>query len=138
VADLMLASKFETHGGHMKSRLLACAVAGLQLRSRRGLTHRFPVGMQAPAYGPFVSGPPAYAGAPRYAVPLDQITANARAAGLQPLGKPMLRGAVYYVRAINPARAEMRVASDARSGRVHRRRASPINRRSSRLANPDR
>jgi hypothetical protein len=51
-------------------------------------------------------------------VPLDQITANVRAAGLQPLSRPMLRGAVYYVRAVNPARAEMRVAIDARSGRV--------------------
>jgi hypothetical protein len=51
-------------------------------------------------------------------VPLDQITANVRAAGLQPLSRPMLRGAVYYLRAVNHARAEMRVAIDARSGRV--------------------
>jgi len=77
----------------MKSRLLACAAAGLA--------------------GTF----PGLAGA-QVSVPLDQITANVRAAGLQPLSRPMLRGAVYYVRAVNPARAEVRVAIDAHRGRV--------------------
>jgi len=77
----------------MKSRLLTCAAAGLACTF------------------------PGLAGA-QVSVPLDQITANVRAAGLQPLSRPMLRGAVYYVRAINPARGEMRVAIGARSGRV--------------------
>jgi hypothetical protein len=77
----------------MKSRLLACAAAGLACTF------------------------PGLAGA-QVSVPLDQITAHVRASGLQPLSRPMLRGVVYYVRAINPARAEMRVAIDARSGRV--------------------
>jgi hypothetical protein len=31
-------------------------------------------------------------------MPLDQITTNVRAVGLKPLSRPMLRGAVYYVR----------------------------------------
>jgi hypothetical protein len=78
----------------MKSRLLACAAAGLACTF------------------------PGLAGA-QVSVPLDQITAHVRASGLQPLSRPMLRGVVYYVRAINPARAEMRVAIDARSGRGH-------------------
>jgi hypothetical protein len=77
----------------MKSRLRACAATGLACTF------------------------PGLAGA-QVSVPLDQITAHVRAAGLQPLSRPMLRGAVYYVRAINPARAEMRLAIDARSGRV--------------------
>jgi len=77
----------------MKSRPLACAAAGLACTF------------------------PGLAGA-QVSVPLDQITANVRAAGLQPLSRPMLRGAVYYVRAVNPARAEVRVAIDAHSGRV--------------------
>ena len=102
----------------MKSRLLACAVAGLSCTFPAGAGAQVSGGNAGRVYGAFVSGPPAYAGGPRHAVPLDQITANVRAAGLQPLSKPMLRGAVYYVRAVNPARVEMRVAIDARSGRV--------------------
>jgi hypothetical protein len=70
------------------------------------------------AYGAFVSGPPAYPSGPRHAVPLAQITASVRAAGLKPLGRPVLRGTIYYVRAVNPANAEARVAIDARSGRI--------------------
>jgi hypothetical protein len=85
----------------MKSRLLACAVAGLACTFAARADAQVSGGDAGRAYGAFVSGPPAYAGAPRYAVPLDQITANVRAAGLQPLSKPMLR-----------------VAIDARSGRV--------------------
>ena len=77
----------------MKSRLLACATAGLACTF------------------------PGLAGA-QVSVQLDQITANMRAAGLRPLSRPMLRGGVYYVRAVNPARADVRVAIDARSGRV--------------------
>ncbi len=101
----------------MKSRLLACAAVGLAclIPVRAGAQVSGEAGR---TYGAFVSGPPAYGGGPRSAVPMDQITANVRAAGLQPLSKPMLRGAVYYVRAVNAARAEMRVAIDARSGRV--------------------
>jgi hypothetical protein len=102
----------------MKSRLLACAAAGLACTFPVRAGAQVSGGEAGRTYGAFVSGPPAYAGGPRHAVPLDQITANVRAAGLQPLSRPVLRGAVYYVRAINPARAEMRVAIDARSGRV--------------------
>jgi hypothetical protein len=102
----------------MKTRLFACAAAGL------ACTFPVPAGAQVSGgdagrtYGTFVSGPPAYAGGPRRTVPLDQITANVRAAGLQPLSRPRLHGAVYYVRSVNPAHAEMRVAIDARSGHV--------------------
>jgi hypothetical protein len=105
---------------NVKARLLAGAVAGLACA--------FPVGAGAQVSGAdagrpygaqtFASGPPAYAGGPRYAVPSDQISANVRAAGLEPLSRPVLRGAVYYLRAVNRARTEMRVAIDARSGRV--------------------
>jgi hypothetical protein len=105
---------------NVKARLLAGAVAGLACA--------FPVGAGAQVSGadagrpygaqPFASGPPAYAGSPRYALPSDQISANVRAAGLEPLSRPVLRGAVYYLRAVNRARTEMRVAIDARSGRV--------------------
>ena len=108
----------KTFARHMKSRLLACAVAGLACTFAARADAQVSGGDAGRAYGAFVSGPPAYAGAPRYAVPLDQITANVRAAGLQPLSRPMLRGAVYYVRAVNPARVEIRVAIDARNGRV--------------------
>jgi len=88
----------------MKSRLLACALAGLACT--------------LPVWAGAQSWPPARAGGSRPAVPLDQITAIVRAAGLQPLSRPMLRGAVYYLRAVTPGRAEMRIAIDARSGRV--------------------
>jgi hypothetical protein len=104
----------------VEARLLACAVAGLVCA--------FPVGAGAQVSGadagrpygaqPFANGSPAYAAGPRYAVPLDQITANVRARGLEPQSRPVLRGAIYYMRAVNRARAEMRVAIDARSGRV--------------------
>jgi hypothetical protein len=101
----------------MKSRLLACAAAALACTFPVGAGAQVSGGDAGRTYGAFVSGPPAYGGGP-HAVRLDQITANVRAAGLQPLSRPMLRGAVYYVRAINPAHAEMRVAIDARSGHV--------------------
>jgi hypothetical protein len=99
----------------VKVRLLAGAVVGLACA--------FPVGAGAQVPGPsgaapFASGPPVYGGGPRYALPPDQITASARAAGLEPLTRPLLRGAIYYMRAVNRARVEMRVAIDARSGRV--------------------
>ena len=88
----------------MKSRLLACALAGLACT--------------LPVWAGAQGWPPAHAGGSRHAVPLDQITAIVRAEGLQPLSRPMLRGAVYYVRAVTPGHAEMRVAIDARSGHV--------------------
>jgi hypothetical protein len=102
----------------MKSWLLACAAAGLACTLPVRAGAQVSGGDAGRTYGAFVSGPPAYAGGPRHAVPLDQIRANVRAAGLQPLSRPMLRGMVYYLRAANPAHAEMRVAIDARSGRV--------------------
>ena len=102
----------------MKSRLFACVVPGLACTLPVWAGAQGSGGDAGRAHGAFVSGPPAYAGGSRHAMPLDQITANMRAAGLQPLSRPILRGAVYYVRAVTPARAEMRVALDARSGRV--------------------
>ena len=102
----------------MKSRLLACAAAGLVCTFPALAGAQVSGGNVGRTYGAFVSGPPAYPGGPRHAVSLDQITANVRAAGLQPLSRPKLSGAVYYVRAVNPAREEMRVAIDAHSGRV--------------------
>jgi hypothetical protein len=102
----------------MKSRLLACAAAALACTVPVRAGAQVSGGDAGRTYGTFVSGPPAYAGGPRHALPLDQITAHVRAAGLQPLSRPRLRGTVYYVRAVNPAHAEMRVAIDARSGRV--------------------
>jgi hypothetical protein len=96
----------------VKARLLAGAVASLACA--------FPVaaGAQVSGAQPFASGPPSYAGGAGYALTPEQIAANVRAAGLEPLSRPVLRGAVYYMRAVNRARAEMRVAIDARSGRV--------------------
>jgi hypothetical protein len=96
----------------VKARLLAGAVASLACA--------FPVaaGAQVSGAQPFASGPPSYTGGARYALTPEQIAVNVRAAGLEPLSRPVLRGAVYYMRAVNRARAEMRVAIDARSGRV--------------------
>jgi hypothetical protein len=96
----------------VEARLLACAMAGLVCA--------FPVGAGAQVSGadarrphgaqPFANGSPTFAAGPRYAVPLDQITANVRARGLEPQSRPVLRGAIYYMRAVHRARAEMRVA----------------------------
>jgi hypothetical protein len=93
----------------MKSRLLACAAAGLVCAFAARAGAQVSDGGTRQSYGAFVSAQPA---------PPDQITANVRAAGLQPLSRPVLRGAIYYLRAVNPERAEMHVAVDARSGRV--------------------
>jgi hypothetical protein len=123
----------------VEARLLARAVAGLVCA--------FPVGAGAQVSGadagrpygaqPFANGSPAYAAGPRYAVPLDQITANVRARGLEPQSRPVLRGAIYYMRAVNRARAEMRVAIDARSGRVlSATRVSGDSRRRAALCSP--
>jgi hypothetical protein len=101
---------------NVKVRLLAGAVAGLACAFSVGAGAQVPGPPSGAA--PFASGPPTYGGGPRYALPPDRITANVRAAGLEPLTRPLLRGAVYYMRAVNRARVEMRVAIDARSGRV--------------------
>jgi hypothetical protein len=84
--------------GIMKARHLACAAVGLACL--------VPMAAQAQytAYMPAVSQ--------------EQIAVNVRAAGLSPLSRPALRGAVYYLRAMSRANVEMRVAVDARSGRV--------------------
>jgi hypothetical protein len=75
----------------MKFRLLACAVAGLSCTVPAGAGAQVSGGNPGRVYGAFVSGPPAYAGGSRHAVPLEQITANVRAAGLQLLSKPTAR-----------------------------------------------
>ena len=90
----------------MKARLLACAAAGL------ACTVPFAAGAQVPG------GAPMYAQPYRAASAQDQILANVRAAGLAPLSRPALRGAVYYVRAMSHNNVEVRVAVDARTGRV--------------------
>jgi hypothetical protein len=84
--------------GIMMARHLACAAVGLACL--------VPMAAQAQytAYMPAVSQ--------------EQIAVNVRAAGLSPLSRPALRGAVYYLRAMSRANVEMRVAVDARSGRV--------------------
>jgi hypothetical protein len=84
--------------GIMKARHLACAAVGLACL--------VPMAAQAQytAYMPAVSQ--------------EQIAVNVRAAGFSPLSRPALRGAVYYLRAMSRANVEMRVAVDARSGRV--------------------
>jgi hypothetical protein len=81
----------------MKARLLACAA---------GLACLVPMAAQAQytAYMPAVSQ--------------EQVAVNVRAAGFAPLSRPALRGAVYYLRAMGRGKVEMRVAVDARSGRV--------------------
>jgi hypothetical protein len=82
----------------MKARHLACAAVGLACL--------VPVAAEAQytAYMPAVSQ--------------DQVAVNVRAAGFAPLSRPALRGAVYYLRAKSRGNVEMRVAVDARSGRV--------------------
>jgi hypothetical protein len=97
----------------VKARLIACAVAGLACA--------FPIGAGAQVSGPraprpYDTGPNAQAFA-RIAT-LDQVMAGVRAAGLQPLTRPALRGGFYYLRALNRRNAEVRVTIDARSGRV--------------------
>jgi hypothetical protein len=82
----------------MKARHLACAAVGLACL--------VPVAAEAQytAYMPAVSQ--------------EQVAVNVRAAGFAPLSRPALRGAVYYLRAKSRGNVEMRVAVDARSGRV--------------------
>jgi hypothetical protein len=82
----------------MKARHLACAAVGLACL--------VPIAAQAQytAYMPAVSQ--------------EQIAVNVRAAGFAPLSRPALRGTVYYLRAKSRGNVEMRVAVDARTGRV--------------------
>ncbi len=95
----------------MKARLLACAAAGLAGAGLAGAVP-FAAGAQVPG------GAPVYAQPYRAATAQDQILANVRAAGLAPLSRPALRGAVFYVRAMSRNNVEVRVAVDARTGRV--------------------
>ncbi|MBV9969340.1 MAG: hypothetical protein JO228_05100 [Xanthobacteraceae bacterium] len=82
----------------MKARLLAFAA---------GLAGLVPIAAGAQGYTAYVP-----------AVSQEQIAVNVRAAGFAPLSRPALRGAVYYLRAMGRGNVEMRVAVDARSGRV--------------------
>jgi hypothetical protein len=84
--------------GNMKARHLACAAVGLACL--------VPIAAEAQytAYMPAVSQ--------------EQIAVNVRAAGFAPLSRPALRGTVYYLRAKSRDNVEMRVAVDARTGRV--------------------
>ena len=83
--------------GNMKARLLAYAA---------GLACLVPVAAQA-QYTAYMQ-----------AVSQEQVAVNVRAAGFSPLSRPALRGAVYYLRAKSRGNVEMRVAVDARTGRV--------------------
>ena len=95
----------------MKARLLACAAASVAGAALAGAVP-FAAGAQVPG------GTPVYAQPYRAASAQDQILANVRAAGLAPLSRPALRGAVFYVRAMSRNNVEVRVAVDARTGRV--------------------
>jgi len=90
---------------NMKARLLACAAAGLACA--------VPVAAGAQVSGPDAARP--YAGAVASAVSPAQVAASVRAAGLTPLSRPALRGAVYYMRAATRRNLEVRVAIDART-----------------------
>jgi hypothetical protein len=81
----------------MKTRLLAYAA---------GLACLVPVAAQA-QYTAYMQ-----------AVSQEQVAVNVRASGFTPLSRPALRGAVYYLRAKSRGNVEMRVAVDARTGRV--------------------
>ncbi len=93
---------------NMKARLLACAAAGLACA--------VPVAAGAQVSGPDAARP--YAGAVASAVSPAQVAASVRAAGLTPLSRPALRGAVYYMRAATRRNLEVRVAIDARTGQL--------------------
>jgi hypothetical protein len=82
----------------MKARLLACAA---------GFACLVPIAAGAQGYSVYMP-----------AVSQEQVAVNVRAAGFAPLSRPALRGAVYYLRAMSRGNVEMRVAVDARSGRV--------------------
>jgi hypothetical protein len=84
--------------GNMKARLLACAAVGLACLVPVAAEAQYTAYMQA--------------------VSQEQVAVNVRAAGFAPLSRPALRGAVYYLRAKSRDNVEMRVAVDARSGRV--------------------
>jgi hypothetical protein len=97
----------------VKARLLACAAAGV------ACVFSLAAGAQTPGPGaspPYGAGP--YANGFGGMVPSGQAIASTRAAGLQPLSRPALRGAFYYLRAINRRNIEVRVTVDARTGRI--------------------
>jgi hypothetical protein len=98
-ADSTAVIRFDQEAeGNMKARLLACAA---------GLACLVPIAAGAQGYSLYMP-----------AVSQDQVAANVRASGFAPLSRPALRGAVYYLRAMSRGNVEMRVAVDARSGRV--------------------
>jgi hypothetical protein len=51
-------------------------------------------------------------------LPPHEITTSVRSMGLQPISRPVLRGARYVLRAIDGRGAEVRVAADAIDGRI--------------------
>jgi hypothetical protein len=69
--------------------------------------------MPAPGHGqPLTQGPYAEA------LPIPAVVATVRAAGFNPLSRPLLRGGVYVVFAVDRYFMDVRVLVDARSGRV--------------------
>jgi hypothetical protein len=95
----------------VKAWLLACAVAGVACVFSLAAGAQIPGPGAAHGAGPYANG---FASM----VPPGQAIASTRAAGLQPLSRPALRGAFYYLRAINRRNVEVRVTVDARSGRI--------------------
>ncbi len=79
---------------------------------RAGAEPLSPVVDVAPPYGGYGRPDAANALAP------DEIIASVRSAGFDPITRPMLRGPVYVLRAVDTSDADVRVTVDARSGRV--------------------
>jgi hypothetical protein len=77
------------------------------------------VGAQ-PASPPVDAAPPGRAAAPQSggALPPAEIIASVRSAGFDPLSRPLQRGAVYMLFAVDRYFMDVRLTVDARSGRV--------------------
>jgi hypothetical protein len=97
----------------MNTRIIASvAVLALAIASSVGAQPLAP----APDVAPPAAAPLAQPQAS--ALPPAQITASVRSAGFDPLSRPVRRGPVYYVFALDRALTDVRVMVDAHSGRV--------------------
>ncbi|MGZ5828430.1 MAG: hypothetical protein ACXWJW_07820 [Xanthobacteraceae bacterium] len=85
------------------------------------------LGALTPALAQYASPPP-YAVAPRYeavpqpdgVLPPYEVMTIVRSMGFDPITRPVLRGPIYVVRALDEENMPVRVAVDARSGNVLR------------------
>lgn len=73
-----------------------------------------------PAYDPPPYGSQRYAPGPYGALPPYEVVTIIRSMGFNPQSRPVLRGRVYVIHAIDDHGIPLRVAVDARSGRVMR------------------